>query len=202
MNAVARVAALPLVTRRAIALAVLAVMLVLAWSLVVWPVRVLLTSQTEWREDVTKQIARDRGMLKSATQIREAAAALDASTLRGWLYEGGGALAPADALQNDLRSALLASGVEPTNFKVLPATNAAGLRAQRVEFSTIVTIDQLQAFFVALDNQPHYVRIERMRLDAPDTQRNDENPPMTVLMEARGYSVDGPAPEVRVARAY
>jgi hypothetical protein len=71
-----------------------------------------------------------------------------------------------------------------------------------VEFSTIVTIDQLQAFFVALDNQPHYVRIESLRLDAPDSQRNDENPRLTVLMEARGYSVDAPAPEMRVARAY
>ena len=202
MNGVARLAALPLATRRAIALAILAMALVLAWCLVVWPVRLLLTSQTEWREAVTRQIAHDRGPLKSATQVREAAAALDATALRGWLYESGAASAPPDALQNDLRSALLASGVEPTNFTVLPPTNVAGLRAHRVEFSTIVTIDQLQAFFGALDNQAHYVRIERLRLDAPDTQRPDENPRLTVLMEARGYSVDGPAPEVRVARAY
>jgi hypothetical protein len=97
---------------------------------------------------------------------------------------------------------LIASGVEPTNFKVLPATRALGLRVQRVEFSTTVTVDQLQGFFVALDNQPHYVRIERLRVDSPHTQRNDENPRLTALIEARGYSVDGPAPDVRVARAY
>jgi hypothetical protein len=202
MSAATRLAALPLAARRSVAVAVLAMVVVLAWSVIVMPLRALLTSQTEWREDMSRRIARDRGTLESASRVREAAAALDSSALRGWLYELGGALPPADALQNDLRSALLASGVEPTNFKVLPATNTNGLRAQRVEFSTILTVDQLQAFFVALDGQPHYVRIERLRLDAPDAQRADENPRMTALMEARGYSVEGPAPELRVARAY
>jgi hypothetical protein len=202
MSVTDRLDALPLVTRRAIALIMLAVLVALAWLVVAWPVRTLLTSQVEWRQNAAQRIAHDRGMLAAGTQIRDAAAAVEASGLRAWLYEAGGALAPADTLQNDLRGALLASGVEPTNFKVLPSATSAGLRAQRVEFSTILTIDQLQAFFVALGNQPHYVRIERLRLDAPDVQRNDENPRLTVLMEARGFSVDGPAPEMRVARAY
>jgi Tfp pilus assembly protein PilO len=202
MNTAARLSTWPLAARRGIVLTLFVAVLLLAWTVIVLPLQTVITSQAEWRESAAQEIARDRGLLKSAAQVREAAMALDKSELHGWLYESGGGLPAVDALQNDLRTALLASGIEPTNFKVLPAASTKGLRVQRVEFSTIVTVDQLQAFFLAVERLPHYVRIERLRLDAPETQRNDENPRMTALMEARGYSVDRQAPEVRVARAY
>lgn len=202
MRVAARLAALPLASRRAIALFLLVLALILAWAAVVWPVRALIASQQEWRIDAAREIARDRGVINTANQLRESAASIDASPLRTRLYAAG-AVAPADQLQNDLRTALVAAGVEPTNFKVLPSVAASGLRVARVEFSSVMSVDQLKAFFLALEQQPHYVRVERLRLDAPSTQRTDENPRVTALMEVRGYSVEAaaPAPAVRVASA-
>jgi hypothetical protein len=202
MNAAERLSALPLASRRAIALTMLALALGIAWAAIVLPVRALLASQHEWRADVARDIARDRGMVATAAQIRSATTDVDASPLKSRLYDAGAA--PDDQLQNDLRTAMLAGGVEPTNFKVLPSLSARGLRVHRVEFSSIMSVDQLQAFFQTLAGQPHHVRIERLRLDAPAVQRNDENPRVTVLMEARGYSAESAAPkaEVRVASAH
>jgi hypothetical protein len=204
MSAAARLAALPLVPRRVIALALLVLLLLLAWFTVVLPLGMALSSQTGWRDNTARTIARDRGMVAAAKDIREVAAAVESSPLRARFYETGGLSPVEDAVKNDLRSALLAAGVEPTTFKVLPAVATRGLRAHRVEFSTVVTVDQLQSFFVAVEGQPRYLRIERLRLDAPSNQRSDENPRVTALMEVRGYSVDGPAPQTqtRVARAY
>ena len=202
MSAAARLAALPLAMRRSLALLLVALALLLLWITIVLPVRGLLASQQEWRTDTVRAIARDRGMIKTAPQLREITAAIDASPLRARVYDASATIAPADQLQSDLRTALLASGVEPTNFKVLPGAVTQGLRVHRIEFSSIMSVDQLHAFFLALERQPRYVRIERVRLDAPSVQRNDENPKVTMLVEARAYSVDAPVAAVRVARAY
>jgi hypothetical protein len=204
VSAAARLAALPPVSRRVIALTLLAAMPLLAWFAVVLPLGAALSSQTEWREDTARTIARDRGMVGTAQDLREVASAVESSPLHARFYETGGVSPVEDTVQNDLRSALLAAGVEPTTFKVLPAVAARGLRAHRVEFSTVVTVDQLQSFFLAIEGQPRYLRIERLRLDAPSNQRSDENPRVTALMEVRGYSIDGPTPQTqtRVAHAY
>jgi hypothetical protein len=202
VSAATRIAALPSPARRAIALGLLMLALLVAWAGIVMPVRALILSQGEWREATARQIARDRGIAKTATQVHEAMAAVEASPLRARLYESA-ANSPAVELQNDLRAALVAAGVEPTNFKDLPALSTRGLRVHRVEFATMLSVDQLQAFLLALDHQARYVRIERLRLDAPAVQRGDENPRINALIEARGYSVDAAAaaPTMRVARA-
>lgn len=207
MSAAARLALLPLVKRRAIAIGILLLAAALLWLVVVVPLRALVLSQAQWRADTAREIARDRGMAKTAAQVREIAAAVDASPLRARLYDAGNGMAITDQLQNDLRAALLQSGVEPTTFKVLPGTQVSGLRAHRVEFSSIMTVEQLRGFFVALSAQPRFVRVERLQLDAPQQQRNDENPHMTVLMEVRAFAVDVPTGTpatavTRVARAY
>jgi hypothetical protein len=108
-------------------------------------------------------------------------------------------------LQSELRDALVQSGVVPTTFKVLPGDLVGGLRAHRVEFASVMSVEQLRAFFLALAAQPHYVRVERLQLSAPQQQRSDENPPVNVLIEARGFALDLPATSAsltRVARAY
>jgi hypothetical protein len=195
---------MPLATRRGIALGGLAVAAMLAWLLILMPVQALLSSQQEWRSDTARQIARDRGMAKSATDLRTAAAAVDASPLKARLYDGANGMAVTDQMQNDLRQALTQAGVEPTTFKVLPAGVVNGLRAHRIEFSSMLTVEQLRTFFVALAAQPRYVRIERLKLDAPLQQRADENPRVTALMEVRAYALDvaAPKPALRVARAH
>jgi hypothetical protein len=201
VSAAARIAALPPPARRSLALFLLALSLLVLLVVVFLPARALITSQQQWRVDVAREIARDRGLIKSANQLRESALALKSSPLQGRLNDTHGAVAPADQLQNELRMALLASGVEPTNFKVLPSTAAAGLRVHRVEFSSIMSMDQLQAFFLALQIQAHAVRVERLRLDAPTMQRIDENARVTVLMEAHAYSAESTETALRVARA-
>jgi hypothetical protein len=205
VSAAARLSALPPAARRAIAIGLLGLAALMIWLAVVVPVRGLLLSQREWRTATEREIAQDRGMAKSAAQLREMAATVDASPLRARLYDAGSGMVVTDQLQNDLRAALLQSGVEPTTFKVLPGSLVHGLRAHRVEFSSVMSVDQLKAFFVALATQPHFVRVERLQLDAPQQQRADENPRLTVLMEVRAFALDAPAgaPAItRVARAY
>jgi hypothetical protein len=207
VSAAARLASLPLGKRRAIAIAMLLLAVLLAWLVVVVPLRSLVLSQAQWRADTAREIARDRGMARTAGQVREIAETVDASPLRARLYDSDSGMAVTDALQNDLRAALLQSGVEPTTFKVLPGALVSGLRAHRVEFSSVMTVEQLRGFFVALSTQPRFVRVERLRLDAPQQQRREENPRVTALMEVRAFSTDVPistpaAAATRVASAY
>jgi hypothetical protein len=200
MSAAARISGLPLVTRRAIAVVLLALALLGAWILLLMPLRAIVSSQQQWRESTARQIAEDRGLVKTATAVRAVASAVNASPLKAKLYDAAGEIAVEDQLQNDLRAALRAGGVEPTTFKVLPGSLVQGLRAHRVEFSSMMTVEQMRAFFLALASQSRFVRVERLRADAPLQQRPDENPRVMVLMEARGYARDI-APMRRVARA-
>jgi hypothetical protein len=202
VSAAARLATLPRAARRALALAILSILLLLVWLLLLAPVEWLATSQDEWRAHVVQQIAGDRGTVRSANRIREVAGVVRDAPIRGRLYETG-PMAVDDQLQNDLRAALLQSGVEPTTFKVLPGTSVKGLRQHRVEFSSVMSVDQLRALYGALQQQRHYVRIERLQIESPASQRADENPRLTLLMEAQGFALEAPAmPVMKVARAY
>jgi hypothetical protein len=201
MSAVSSLARLPSIARRFIALGVLALVVALVWWLVLTPARALVSSQQHWREHTAMAIGEDRAMVKQAESLRAARKALDASPLPMRLFVSNASGNPELQLQEELRSALAQSGVQPTNFKVLPAETFQGLRAHRVEFASSLTIDQLRAFFIALDARPRFVRIERLRLSAPSNQRMDENPRLNALMEARGYSVDAPVSSERVAHA-
>jgi hypothetical protein len=90
VSAAARLAALPPVSRRVIALTLLAAMPLLAWFAVVLPLGAALSSQTEWREDTARTIARDRGMVGTAQDLREVASAVESSPLHARFYETGG----------------------------------------------------------------------------------------------------------------
>jgi hypothetical protein len=203
VSAATRLAALPRNTRRVVALALLVMVIVLAWLLVWLPVSTLASSQDEWRRQTAQQIAKDRGLAKSAARVREVAQSLRDAPIRARLYEAGDVPVD-DQLQNDLRAALVQSGVEPTTFKVLPGATTQGLRQHRVEFSSVLSVDQLRSLLTALEQQRHYVRVERLRVEAPAEQRSNENPHLTLLMEAKGYSLDVSEARVatRVARAY
>ena len=202
MSAVAKLAALPRNTRRGIALGMLVLLMLLAWFLVVMPIRLVASSQDDWRTEISRQISRDRGMVKSATRIREASVTVRNAPIRSRLYAAG-AVSIDDQLQNDLRAALMQSGVEPTTFKILPGSTAKGLREHRVEFASIMSVDQLRSLYTALEQQAHYVRVERLRIESPASQATNENPRLTLLMEVRGYSLEAqPEPAAtRVARA-
>ena len=147
-------------------------------------------------------IGEDRGIVKQAQALRTAREALNASPWPARLFVSRDGAGPDLQLQDEVRAALTQSGVEPTNFKVLPASDFRNLRAHRVEFASIMTIDQLQAFFLAIEGRQRLVRIEKLQLSAPSAQRQDENPRLNVLMEARGYSTNAPATrDLRVAHA-
>lgn len=203
MSVVTRLRSLPLPARRAIALGTLLLALLLSWLLIALPIEVLASSQQDWREETARQIARDRGLAKSAPQLSELTHVVDKAPIRARLYDARGVISVDDQLQNELRTALLQAGVEPTTFKVLPGVSAGGLRQHRVEFSSILSVDQLRGLYSYLAQQPHYARIERLRIEAPATQRSDENPRLTVLMEVQGFALDAPAApaDKRVARA-
>ncbi len=185
------------------ALASLGVLVLLAWLLVVLPIEALATSQRDWRETTAARIATDRGLVKSAAQLREVAGVVANAPIRARLFDAHSSMPVDDQMQNELRTALLQAGVEPTTFKVLPGASDAGLRQHRVEFSSIMSVDQLRGMYGYLLQQPHYLRIERVRLEAPSTQRPDENPRLTVLMEVQGFALDATAASDgrRVARA-
>jgi hypothetical protein len=137
----------------------------------------------------------------ASVELRAAQTALQGSPWRARLFTVTNSVSPADQLQEDLRTALRRAGVEPTNFKVLPASGFRGLRVHRVEFASVMTVDQLRAFFAALGAQPRTVRVERLQLDAPAVQRADENPRLNVLMEAQGFSADAAPVTTRLADA-
>src|SRR5688572_14301657 len=121
MSIATRLATLPLPARRAITITLLVLVLLLAWWLMITPVAALVSSQQAWRQRTTMDIGEDRGIVKQAQALRTAREALNASPWPARLFVSRDGAGPDLQLQDEVRAALTQSGVEPTNFKVLPA---------------------------------------------------------------------------------
>lgn len=190
MNLTQQLVTMPTGARRASAVLLLVLAVALCVSLIVVPVRYAIAGQQEWREESARQLARDRGLVQAAPVQQELSQQVEQAVLWNRFFDAAPNAQPRLQLESDLRTALMRAGVESVQFKELATSETDGVRRCAVAFAAIMTIDQLQAFLTTAAQNARYIRIERLRIESPVSQRVDENAALNLLIEASGYSVD------------
>lgn len=173
--------------RRIMALSLLVGALTAIWFLVVEPVTWLLVSQAEWRNATRRELALARGRADVEPELRKRVADLTDAPVWSRFYDlpvgqDAGAL-----VQRDVVGIGSASGVAIQALVTLPKAEEAGLTGYGVRFTAAMTADQLRKFIDALRTNARYLRVERLRVAAPEGQRTDNNASLAVTMEVLGY---------------
>jgi Tfp pilus assembly protein PilO len=188
MNLIDHLTARPQRQRRALALLVLVVVVVIFWFGVIDPVAWLLLSQDEWRTGTRRELARARGRADSEPELRKQLADLANASIWSKFY-----VLPVDqdagaSVQRDLLSIGASSGVSIQTVASVPKVTEAGLAGYGIRFTAAMTAEQLTKFMSALRTHPHYLRVERLTVAAPQLQRPDDNASLAITMEVFGYS--------------
>ena len=188
MNLIDHIAARPQGQRRGLAVLVLVVVVSVSWFGVIEPVAWLLVSQDEWRADTRRELARARGRADSEPELRKQVASLANAPIWAKFYD-----LPADqdagaSVQRDIMGIGASSGVTIQTVVSVPKVTEAGLPGYGIRFTAAMTAEQLKKFIGALRAHPRYLRVERLTVTAPQSQRADDNASLAVTMEVFGYS--------------
>lgn len=187
MTALDRLTALPIGSRRSVALLMLAAALLAAWWLIVMPLHWLITSQEAWRTDVRTELARSRGEADLLPALRQRLTALPDDPIWNRFY-GAAAGEEVDSLvRQDVTQICSDSQVRVGSLVRLPSHVEGSLVAYGVRLTVSATPDRLRSFVDHLRASPRYLRVERLHISAPDTQQPGQNPLLTVSADIFGF---------------
>ena len=191
MTLVESLSSRPPLQRRVLAVSILIIGAALIWGVVIEPLGWILVSQAEWRTDVRRELARIRGRAESEPALRKRLEALPSAPVWGKFFQvpkgqDGGALVQRDVLTVGTAAAVTVQAVTSVS-----KVQEVGLVGYGIRFTALMSADQLRKFMDALRGNAHYLRVERLSITAPQSQRADENASLTVTMEVYGYTRDG-----------
>jgi hypothetical protein len=191
MTLAERLTTRPLWERRALVTISLAIAVVVLWTVIFDPLASLLVSQDDWRADARHQLAHSRGKANSEPALRKAVMALPSNPIWGKFLPARAGQDVSALIQRDVQTIGSTAGVTLQAMASLAKLEEGGLTGYGVRFTAAMTADQLRKFIGALRANPHYLRVERLTVNAPQLQRPDENPAFTITLEVFGY-IEGP----------
>jgi Tfp pilus assembly protein PilO len=176
--------------QRSLAVLILAGLLACAWVLAAMPVKWLLTSQSSWRDSVQVELGRARGEAAALKALTEQSVAFPSAAIWQRLYGKGNSGIAGYAVQQDLTRICAAAGMQPQSVSLLPSEKEGALTRHPVRLSMTGTADRFQAFLTQLRTNPRYLRVEKLTVTSPPSQRSDENAPLTVLADIAGFEAE------------
>lgn len=176
------------ITRRALAVLLVFLTLVVARIAVIAPARALVLSQARWRTQARHRLAGDKGRASAEGTVREQLHALPGAPVWKRFYPSRGA-SPDTALRGDLMRLTTSAGVTGQSFATLPTDEEGALRRHGIQIGASMTIDQLERLATELHSQSRYLRVERLTISAPIVQTPHTNPALVVRMVVYGYSI-------------
>lgn len=186
-----RMIAMPSPARKAIALALVPLAVAVVWVCLVMPAHWITTSQSEWRMDASRELARARGRAQSLESLRQEAANFPQAHIwqRSYGLSGEGG---ANAVQRDVAALAASTSLTTQSIAPLPAEEEGPLTGFVVRASLRGTAGQMKAFLLQLKQHPRYLRARRIVVSAPQTQRSDENPDLEIALDIVGYAAARP----------
>lgn len=184
----------PTLQRRVLAVSLLMVGVALIWGAVIEPLGWILVSQSQWRTDVRRELARARGRADSEPALRQRLEALPAARVWGKFFAVPKGQDVGALVQRDVMAVGATAGVVVQAVTSIPRVEEAGLAGYGVRFTVSMTADQVRKFMDALRGNAHYLRVERLGVTAPQLQQPDQNASLTVTMEVYGYTRDDDSP--------
>jgi Tfp pilus assembly protein PilO len=188
-----RLRATPQLVQRSLAVLFLSAVLLSAWLLVTAPLKSLLTSQSRWRDSVRSELARTRGEAASLNTLTERSREFPSAAIWGRLYGDGMRGDVGAIVQQDLMRLCSVAGMQANSMSPLPSEKDGALFRYTVRISISGTADRFQTFLTQLRQSPHYLRVEKLSVTSPQTQRTDENAPLTIVADIVGFEAQRPA---------
>lgn len=176
------------IMRRALAVLLVFLMLLVVWIAVIVPARALALSQTRWRIQARHHLAGDKGRASAESALREQLRALPGAPVWSRFYPSRGASADT-ALRTDLMRLTASAGVTVQSLATLPTEEDGALRRHGMRIDASMTIGQLEHLATELHTHARYLRVERLTISAPIVQAPHTNPTLVVRMVVYGYSV-------------
>jgi hypothetical protein len=174
--------------RSVLALLLVPVGALLAWALVVQPIHWVITSQSDWRESTTTELARARGHAQLLEAVRKQVDELPSAPLWQRFYVVGAGESISGAVHKDVTELCMTAGLNSQSITPLPSEKLGAMTRQPVRLVAMGTSDRLQAFLARLREHPRYLRVDRLNVSAPQLQGADQNPVLTVTMDIAGYA--------------
>lgn len=187
-----RLEAKPRVVQRLVALALVPLAVAGAGLLVASPVSWVLTSQPTWRESVRVELARTRGEAAALKTLTERTTALPSAAVWQRLYANDTPGSAGNAVQQDVTRLTTSAGMQTQSVSLLPSEQDGALVRHVVRVSITGTADRFQAFLTQVRTNAHYLRVDKLAVTSPATQRTDENAPLTVLADIVGFEAERP----------
>lgn len=182
----------PRFVQRVVAVALLPVALVCAWLLVASPVKWVLTSQPTWRDSARVELARARGEAEVLKTLTARTASLPSAPIWQRLYAEDTAGSAGSAVQQDVTSLCSSAGLQVQSVALVPSERDGLLVRHAVRVSVTGTADRFQTFLTQVRTSTRYLRVEKLAVTSPQTQRTDENPPLTILADIVGFEAERP----------
>jgi Type II secretion system (T2SS), protein M subtype b len=192
MSIATHLSRLPPRVQRILALLVIPAAFICVWAGVVWPLYHTHQAQDEWRAGAAQQLAQRRGLAEIEAAVRGKLDALPQFQSWNKLYRVPGDASAVIALQTEINAALNSARVRPQSLAPLEGVDVGPLRKVGLRIVAPMTIDQLKEVLLRVDGLTHLVRIEQLIVNAPPVQGPQENPTLTVTMEAVAYALEEP----------
>jgi hypothetical protein len=177
---------LSLPTRRALVVLSIPLLIGLVWLVIVLPLQVTYHSQVEWRNDTIKTLARARGSQAQSEVLSQQLKALPTEPIWNKFYAVAKFGSAGSMLQADVGSVLNSVHAGVQSLTPVRSTQVNGLTTIGVRVSAAMTVDQLKNFLGGISNHAHYMRVERLRVNAPQSQVPEQNVMLTVTVEVYG----------------
>jgi hypothetical protein len=179
--------------RRALALAILALLVLAAWALVAAP---LIGAVQARREEVASLAAQRARLQAGAARLPELAARQQALRARlaadGGLWQGGNPAMIAAGMQDRLRQAVAAGGGVVRSSSEIRGGTESGLIRIRVRLVIEAPLAELERALTAIGTARPDLFIDAVSIVAPARPAPDMPPLLGVEMEISGYALAGP----------
>lgn len=185
-----RCAKLPTPQRRAIALLIAPLMVVMVIAALWLPIVHLHHRHAEWREEARRLLSLAEHAPAERAALQREITALNTSELWSRFYPGGQAVSSATSLHADIGALLSSVRVSVQSLTPIAAEESPQFTKVGIRFSASMRVNQLQGLMTAMALHSRYLRVERLLVAAPHVQSPDENPPLAVTMDVYGYELN------------
>jgi Tfp pilus assembly protein PilO len=180
-------ARMPLSSRRAIALVIIPLVLLAAIAVLCAPAVYFSASQHVWRTEASEAFAQAQDAPQLRSDLERQLSNMRGSSLWSKLYDAAPGGVTAGLLHADVTALLAQSRLQAQSLAPIPMQVERFFTRVGVRFTASMRVDQLQQLITDVASHPRYLRIERLTIIAPQTQLENENPPLAVTAEIYAF---------------
>jgi general secretion pathway protein M len=178
----------PTLRRRALALGILALLLVLVWSLAVSP---LIRAVTDRQAEIAALSARldrlDASLAERPAIERQVRQREQQFAALGGFWEGASTASIAARIQDRLREAVTGSGGRINSMSEASEAVERGFRKLTVRFAIEGTLDTIEQTFAAIETTHPALFVDAFAIAVPVRTQPDGPPPLSFELEVAGY---------------